>query len=169
MGELAPEFKQKIANSDGNNEMNNQEKDVIFYVESWARDMPPAYLNKLIDAIKEKLKNKQLSKDQIRIECENAINKLNDDLKKEKKDRTLLEKVKAGVSDVTTKVEILASTEDKIQIFRNGENTSITVKDFEKELKTSNEYIINPLGLANYFQYLHTKGTLTSEILMQKF
>lgn len=101
MGELAPEFKQKIANFDGNNQINTQEKDVIFYVESYARSMPPEYLNKLIDAIKEKLKDKQLSKDQIRIECESAINKLNNDLKE-----TFFEKKLRNVKNIATVFEV---------------------------------------------------------------
>lgn len=87
MGELAPEFKQKIANFDGHADIDSDEKAVIFYVESWARNMPPEYLDKLIDAIKEKLKDKQLSKDQIRVECESAVKALNHEIQEEKKQK----------------------------------------------------------------------------------
>lgn len=92
MGELAPEFKQKIANFDGNASANNQEKDVIFYLESYTQNMPPEYLNKLIDAIKMKLRDKELNKDQIYRECGKAIKELNEKIENEKRNRSLVEK-----------------------------------------------------------------------------
>lgn len=95
MGELAQEYKQKIAAFDNPSAVSEKEKDVIFYVESWARDMPPAYLNKLISAIEVKLKNKELSKDQIRQECQSARDKLNKEISDAKKwtPQTILESI----------------------------------------------------------------------------
>lgn len=86
MGELAPEFKQKIADFDGDSAVSKQEKDIMFYVESYAWNMPPEYLNRLIDAIRAKLKDKECSKAQIGLECEKAINDLSKTIQKEMKE-----------------------------------------------------------------------------------
>ncbi len=169
MGELAPEFVQKIAHFDGNSQINEQEKEVISYLESYVRNMPPAYLNKLIEAIKEKLKNKELSKDQIRKECEASIRTLSEEVQPKKEGRWFMDKVSALASDAKVQLEILTSTDDLIQVFRNGTNISITVKEFEKELKTHNIRDINSLGLSNYFLHLSEKKWLTIERLIRTF
>lgn len=169
MGELAPEFVQKIAHFDGNSQINEQEKEVISYLESYVRNMPPAYLNKLIEAIKEKLKNKELSKDQIRKECEASIRALSQEVEPKKEGRWFMDKISAFASDAKVQVEIFASRGDLIQVFRDGVNISIPVKEFEKEFKTHNIKDINSLGLANYFLHLNEKKWLTIEELISKF
>lgn len=84
MNELAAEYKKRIANSDGNSEVNDKEKTAISYVEKWAWNMPPDYLNKLIGAIEKKLADKQVKIEQVGVECEKAIKALNKTLRIEK-------------------------------------------------------------------------------------
>ena len=73
MGELAPEFKQKIANSDGDNEINNNERTAISYIEKWAWNMPPDRVKKLINAVTTILEQKKYETIDILKECEKAL------------------------------------------------------------------------------------------------
>ena len=184
MNELSQEFKQKIANFDNNPEMNTQEKDVLFYVESYARDMPTAYLDKLIKAIQEKLKNKQLTKTQIWKECEDAINELNRDMKNKKDSaETMLEKIgRFGniASELTVKNQLWFSPLDDLATHGFSDkwvhgynkeewNFVRTIPEFEGILRSTNDVRnINSKALGNYFQYLAGKWQLKPEILLRK-
>jgi hypothetical protein len=86
-----------------------------------------------------------------------------------KAERSYFEKITAIVSEATTKVDIITSTESKIQIFRDGKNDSITVKSFEEELKTKNITNINSFGFANYLVYLQEKNLFNKDTLEKVF
>lgn len=66
-------------------------------------------------------------------------------------------------TDIISNVDILTSTNDKIQKFnKQSGNESILVKDFEKELSTKNITDINSVGFAHYLIYLQERNSLTS-------
>lgn len=170
----------KIDQSDENITRSTGENFAIEFLEKNRLSLPADRFHILVSQTIEILKKREVQEKDIQRECAILLNKLKEE--GPKKERNFSDKAGAVISDLRASTDVFTSnitskmfasdtinSTDKIQVFRNGKNDTVSIGDFEKELSEKNIVDINSMGFSSYIIYVNDKKLLSKSQLEKAF